>query len=535
MNTLWQYNILKELNMHRMSLRLLITTGILLNGFIESYAQTGQKVVMLSLDDCIARTLKYNLNVAIEVLGTQVSEVSIAQAEEKYLPQLVLSVNNRNTSSASYSWLDAADQVQTEYQFYTAQLTQLVPTGASLVISLENDKNNTNRRFQTINPRYGSTMRFNFSQPLLRNFGFKISNREIIIAQNDYEISENRFKSMLIETIYTAEEAYWNFVYSIENLKAREQSLSLARDLLEKNKRSVTIGRLASIDIQSAEAEVATREADILEAEAMVKNSEDNLKTLINLAAEIPGNEVSLLPVDKPVIEEHAISLEQAIERAYQHRPDLQEARIELKNSDLDLRYAKNQMLPDLNLEASLWSPGISGTQILYQNDDPTTGNIIGTVPAGPADALDDAFHFKYQNWSVGLSLNVPLNTIFARNQVDQAHFMSEQARLRKQQLEQQILLEIKIANRAVETNLKRVNAYRIARELTEKKLETEAEKLRLGISTNYDVFLFQRDLSDAKSSELQALIDYNLSLANRARVLGTSLEEKQIKISDVR
>ena len=520
--------------MHRAIFRFILLTGICLNGFAASFAQTSQKVVMLSLQDCILRTLKYNLSVAIEVLGTQQSEVSVSQATEKYLPQLVLSVNNRNTNSASYSWLDAADQVETEYQFYTAELTQLVPTGASLLIAIENDKNNTNRRFQTINPRYGSTMRLNFTQPLLKNFGFKINNREINIAHNNQEISENRFKSLLLETIYEAEDAYWNFVYSIENLKAREQSLSLARDLLEKNKRSASIGRLASIDIQSAQAEVATREADILEAEAMVKNSEDNLKTLINLTAESEGSEASLLPVDKPAIEEHAISLEDAIKTAYAHRPDLQEARIELKNNDIDLSYAKNQMLPDLSLQASLWSPGISGTQILYQNDDPTTGNIIGTVPAGPSDALKDAFNFKYQNWSLGLSLDIPLNAIFARNQVEQAQISLKQARFRKQQVEQQILLEIKIANRAVETNLKRVNAYRIARELTEKKLETEAEKLRLGISTNYDVFLFQRDLSDAKSSELQAIIDYNLSLANRARVLGTSLEEKHISVSDV-
>ena len=98
-----------------------------------------------------------------------------------------------------------------------------------------------------------------FTQPLLRNFGFKTSNREIILAWNNKDISENRFKSVLLQTIYDVESAYWNLVYSVENLKAREQSLELARDLLEKNQRSVEIGRMAPIDIQSAVAEVATR------------------------------------------------------------------------------------------------------------------------------------------------------------------------------------------------------------------------------------------------------------------------------------
>ena len=500
---------------------------------LENQAQTDPGNIALSLEDCILKALKNNLNIAIEKLNPRLSNISISQAKEKYLPQLAFSINKRNTNSASYSWLDASDQVETQYQFYSTNFTQNVPTGALLTISLENSQNRTNRRFQTINPRYGSTLTFDFVQPLLRNFGFKINNREIIIARNNKEISDTRFKTVLLETIYNVESSYWNLVYSIENLKAREQSLILAQDLLERNQRSVEIGRLAPIDIQSAVAEVATREADILEAEALVKNNEDILKSIINLKVELNSDDISIVPGDKPVIEEDVLTLEQALEKARRNRPDLQEIQIDLENRDIDLSYAKNQLLPDLNLTASYWSPGISGTQILYMNDNPTTGNIIGTVPGGSTDALKDAFNFKYENWSVGLSLDIPFNTFFARNQVEQAEVNLLQSKLRLQEIEQQILLEIKTASRAVETNLKRVKAYRIARELTEKKLETELERLRLGNSTNYDVFLFQRDLSDARSNELKAIIDYNLSLAYRDLVLGTSLIEKKITISD--
>jgi outer membrane protein TolC len=288
------------------------------------------------------------------------------------------------------------------------------------------------------------------------------------------------------------------------------------------------------IDLQSAVAEVATREADILEAEALVKNNEDLLKTIINLNPEITKDETSVIPVDKPEIEEKPLSFEQALKLAREHRSDLQEILIDIENKGIELNYAKNQLLPELNLQASYWSPGISGTQILYEDNDPTTGNVIGKIPGGSSNALKDAFGFKYQNWSVGLSLDIPLNTVLARNQVALAKVNLDQSKLRLKDMEQQILLEIKTAIRAAETNLKRVTAYRIARELTEKKLETEEEKLRLGNSTNYDVFLFQRDLSDALSNELKAIIDYNLSLSYRSMVLGVSLEEKNIKIPEM-
>jgi outer membrane protein TolC len=498
-------------------------------------AQTQSKTVPLSLKDCITRALDQNLNISVEKLNPEMADISVSQAKEKYLPQLSLAMNQRNTNSASFSWLDAADQVETEYQFYTAEMSQLVPTGGSFSVSLETSQNETNRKFQTINPRYGSTLTFDFVHPLLRNFGFTVNNRDIILARNNANISESRFKSVVLETIYSVESAYWNLVFSIENLKARQQSLELAKDLLERNKRSVEIGRLAPIDLQSAVAEVATREADILEAEALVQNNQDLLKTLINLQTEDLQSDITITPLDKPLVEEENISLQKALELARLNRPDLQEIKYDIKNQDLEVKYAKNQLLPDLNLQASYWSPGISGTRLLYQNNDPTTGRVIGTIAGGSNDAFKDAYNFKYENWSVSLSLDIPLNTVFARNQLAESIVSRDQAKLRQQNLEQQLLLEIKTANRSVETNLKRVNAYRIARELTEKKLETEEEKFRLGNSTNYDVFLFQRDLSDARSSELRAIIDYNLSLAYRELVLGTSLETKNVQLEDVR
>jgi outer membrane protein TolC len=99
---------------------------------------------------------------------------------------------------------------------------------------------------------------------------------------------------------------------------------------------------------------------------------------------------------------------------------------------------------------------------------------------------------------------------------------------------EQQIFLEIKNAVRAVQTDYKRVHAYKIARELAEKKLEAEEKKLKVGLTTNYVVVQYQRDLADARSAELQAIIDYNLSLARLDKALGTTLKNKNIRFSEI-
>lgn len=495
-------------------------------------AQTKEKA--LSLEECILKAMKNNLGVAVEVLNPELADYSVLKAKEKFIPSLSFAYNTERTNEPSFSWIDAAENIATQYNEYYAQFTQLIPTGGELSASVYGYKNDTNRKFQTINPRYGGVLRFNFTQPLLKNFGFKISRKEIIVAKNNRDISESQLEKVLMDTIYSVEEAYWNLVFSIENLKVKRQSLELARDLLAKNKREVEVGTVAQIEILSAEAEVATREADILQAEAAVKNSEDLLETIINLAAEENNMEVEIVPLDKPGYEMRAISLEEALAMALDNRPELAASRIDLKNKEIDLSYTKNQLLPEVNLFASYWSPGVSGTQILYLNGDPLTDVVTGNIPGNASDALNDVFNLRYRNWSVGVTFSIPLTTLLSRAEYSQAKASLEQAMLRLKDQEQQIFLEIRNAVRTFQTDYKRVQAYKLARELAEKKLEAEDKKLRVGLTTNYVVLQYQRDLADARSAELKAVIDYNLSLARLEKALGTTMKSKNIKFSEL-
>ncbi len=500
----------------------------------SSLAQQKEKALSLSLEDCILKAMENNLGVAIEVLNPELADISVARAKEKFMPSLSLNYNKRDTNSASYSFLDASEEVSTITDTYSAQISQLIPTGGSFSISLDGYKTDTNRRFTSINPRYGYTLSFDFSQPLLKNFGFKVSRREIIIARNSQDMSENQLKRVLQDTIYSVEEAYWNLVHSIENLKVRQQSLKLAQDLLEKNRRAVEVGTLAPIEILSAQSEVATREADILQAEALLKDNEDRLKTIINLAAEGEGADLArIIPLDKPAYEKKEVTLDEALRTAMENRPDLNATRIDLKNKELNLSYSRNQLLPNLSLNASYWSPGITGDQLIYPPGDPFA-DPIGVIEGSPSDALKDAFGFKYNNWSAGITLDIPLNTFLSRADYAQARVNMDQAMLQLKNQEQQLFLEIKNAVRAIQTDYKRVQAYKVAREFAEKTLEAEEEKLKVGITTPFVVLQYQRDLATDQTNELKAMIDYNLSLARLNRAMGTSLKEKDIRFSEV-
>jgi len=305
------------------------------------------------------KALRNNLNLKAEMLTPQIADKNVTLASEKFVPSINFNYNNQNTKTASYSFLEASDVVVTKQNDYTIQLSENIPTGGSFSASLYSYVNDSNRSFQTINPRFGSTFRLNFSQPLLRDFGLKYGRRDIIIASYGQEISEENFQKILEDTIYNVELAYWNLVYARENLKVRQQSLQLAQELLEKNKVEIEAGTLPPIELLTAESEVSTRQADILESQALVKNYEDQLKAIINLPAEIEGaKQVQIIPTASPTVEKREITYEEALSIALDKRPDLGAIRSELKNREFNFGYAKTSSCPIFSLRLATGALG---------------------------------------------------------------------------------------------------------------------------------------------------------------------------------
>lgn len=510
------------------SLILLLAVLTFFSGF---FLLGEEKVLTLSLEDCVVKALKNNLQIAVERYNPELADVSLTRAKELFMPRFDLNYGTQKTENPPYWWIQGANTLVTKYKDYGLSIVQQIPTGGNFSLSLTSYKSDTNQSFQLINPRFGSTLRFDFVQPLLRDFGFKVSRKEIIIAQNNIKISRRQLESTLLDTIYKVQEAYWNLVYSIENYKVKKQSLELAQDLLAKNKKEVEVGKLAPIEILNAEAVVASREADILQAEALIKKNEDVLKNVLNLPEEASLGQI--VPSDQPTYVKKEISLEEALKKAYEKRPDLKMKKTDIKTKELNLAVAKNQTLPGLNLNLSYWSPGISGDRLLYLNDNPFLGIIVGKEKGSASNSLRDAFQLKYKNWSLSLSLSIPLSNFLTKADYVRARMELEKSQLELENIKKQVLMEVKDAVREIETSAKRVEAYRVARELAEKRLEAEEKKLRVGLTTNYFVLQYQEELGTARSQEIKALVDYNLAWAKLDKALGTSLDKRHIRIVD--
>jgi outer membrane protein TolC len=486
----------------------------------------------LTLEDSIVRALRNNLNVAAEVINPGLASANLSQAMQMYSPTIQLGFTGNGYEQPSTWSLQNSGVYAQNTTDSSFSVLQQIPFGGNVTVGLDYTWTRTNQLFQNFNPSYSSRLNFALTQPLLKNFGWTVSRRQIIVAQHNLDATRSQFKSVLIDTVYSVEAAYWNLVYAIENLKTLGQSLELGRDLLTKTKREVQVGTKAPIEVLNAEATVALREANILQAEALVKRSQDQLRMLLNLDVDAAVEGQVPVPADKPEFKPYAITLEEALAKAMARRPDLETSKATIATKSVDFRFAKNQRLPQLDLRLVKMSPGISGQQFIYDPDNPFLPPVEGDPGSGSA-AFRDTFRFLYNNWTAGLTLTIPFGDVIGKANYAYAKLDLEQAQARLKTQEQQVFLDVSDAVRTLETAAKGVDAYRIARELAERQLEAEMKKLNVGMSTNYFVLQYQDALAVARSSELRALVDYNIALAKIAQVTGTTLEDRDITLTD--
>jgi outer membrane protein TolC len=273
---------------------------------------------------------------------------------------------------------------------------------------------------------------------------------------------------------------------------------------------------MAPLDVVQAESEQASREEAVIVAEAAVAEAEDALKRAIFNTNDPATWDTRIVPVERPTAEPFSVDLEAAIQAALGKRTDMSAARKRLQNAEYNVSYARNQLLPDLDLVAAYGTTGVGGTLIEREG---LGGPVIRTVPGGFGDAIGDVFGRNYPTWTFGFNFAYPIFNRTADAAEARARISRDQSQATIRRLEMQITGEVRSAARAVETNYKRVESTRAARVLQERRLDAETKKFAAGMSTNFLVTQSQRDLAVAEVAELRAIADYRKSLVNFERV----------------
>lgn len=492
----------------------------------------------LTLADCIRKALEGNLDLAIEALNPEMDSASVAEAREKFLPEFGLSSNYLDQDIPS-SWGVEGPTIKTKMDYYQLGVSQRTPLGTELDLSLSTRKTDTSRAYTTVNPAYFSEFRLNLRQPLLRDFGFRANRYESIKARRQLDMSEAALKSTLLQTIYGVEEAYWNLYYARENLRVLEMSLAQSRETLKRNEEAARIGTKSAVEVLSAETEVAGYEDRVLSARLQVEKAENRLKSLLNMPvagaaagiAAVSGEVlVSIIPSDTPKAEKRALTYEDALSTALVERPELARTDAMMANAATDIGYFRNQLLPRLDLNFSLWSPGQSGIKYIFQDNNPLTGIIIDTIYGSRGQSFRDVWKMAYNNLSLNVTLALPLSNFVSRAGLTRARLAQDQARLQLEKERQTIEVEVMEAVKDLEASATKIETSARYRGLMEKRVQAETQRYDLGLVGSEWLFTYQRNLAQAKADEIRAVIDYRIALAALDKAMGTTIRTKGLK-----
>jgi outer membrane protein TolC len=475
-------------------------------------AAPGQ-VRRLSMDEAVAQALENNLDLQVDRINPQLQDLSVAQVASGYTPTFQSNLNFADQTSQPTDFLSGnVTQLTGNNSNYNFGIGSLTKWGATYSAGWNNRRATTNNLQTTFNPQINSTLNLNYTQPLLRNFKIDGTRQQLLVSQRNLEITDVQLQQSIAVTARNVKNAYYDLVYAIDNLKVQRQSLELAQQSLKNNRARVEIGTMAPIDIVQAEAEVAQREEGVILAEATISRAEDRLRALV-FNPTIPDFwTMRIEPSDTVLFKAVQVDTEGAVRNALDKRTDLVTSRKQIETNDITIRYFRNQTLPDVNASLNYFASSLGGTGIVR---DGPFGPILRTAEKSYVDTLGTLFVGDFPTWTAQVQINYPIGRSNAEASLARARLQDTQSKRQLQSQELQIATQIRDYARAVETNAKRVDATRASRTFAERRLEAEEKKFQAGMTDSFQVFQAQRDLNQARNSELQAQIDYAKSVVD--------------------
>jgi len=326
--------------------------------------------LQLSLDQAIQVALANNTNIRIDELSYQNSWFGILSAQSPFDPLLTTSFGPTRSTSPQASQLGGAQTLVSLNQFAQLNISQLLPTGTSYSVGSSTSRSSSNSIFNTFNPSWSSSLNFSVTQSLLRNRGLFVNRAPIIIARRHLQQSHDNFESQVSSIIQIVVSDYWFVVQQREILAVDKKAVDQAQASYDHDKRSLELGALPPYDIYRTESELATRKVAVVQQEYSLKEAEDSLRTAIgaDLDPNVGAMDLFLTEQAQPVGELAAIDIGQAIQRAHEKRPELEQARLQLDVDDINIRLAHNQMQPSLNLTGNYSTNGLGGNQIDHRS-----------------------------------------------------------------------------------------------------------------------------------------------------------------------
>lgn len=474
--------------------------------------------VNLTEQEAVARATDRNLTLISERITPQTWDYTMAATRAAYAFTLTSSIANNNANTPTSNIFEGGARTTSQQQSWSGGIAkQMWRGGGNYNVNWTNSRNETSSSNSTCNPCFNSGLQGSFTQPLLRNFKIDGTRAAILTNEINQQIADLTLSAQEVSILAQVRNAYWELSYARLAVEAAQRSLELSTKLVGDNRARVEIGTMAPIDVVQAQAEEATRRQQLVTAQATLRNNELALKRLIVSGTDDELWRATIIPVDQPVVTPQPIDLEGAVANALARRIDLTATKKNLDSTDIQLRNLENQTKPQLDLVGSLNLAGRAGVSIPLR--DPITQLLVTPSAGGYLDALQSVGAFDSPTWNVRLQFSYPLGTSAQQANAARQRLLRQQTEASLKATELTVATEVTSAALAVTNSFEAMQASQVSRELSERRLAAAQAKFDQGMATNYEVVQAQRDLADARNSELRQLLNYQRALVDFQRV----------------
>ncbi len=411
---------------------------------------------------------------------------------------------------------------------YSLSYAQMFTTGASYSVSMSTLRQNTTQENLIYNPDITSRLSIGFNQPLLAGFGRPAEMRFIYVARNNVATADQVFKQQVITSVAQLEDAYYGLAAYQLNVQVATESLAAVQRLVDETKKQEEAGVMSRLDVTTAESQLAASQRDLLVAQTNLQQQETTLKQLLSKrddpdldAAEIVVTD--LLPEPR---ESDLPELKTALATATSNRPELKEADNNLKNQNIAIGYARNNLMPSLAAFGLYASSGSKGSITPY-------GSAAGISAGGALISLQQSLGGTFPEESVGLSFGAAIRNRSAQADNIRSQLERNQLQISEQSTRNQINLQVQQARIGLIQGRVQVEAAREAVRLAQQSRDAEQEKLRVGLSTAYNVILKERDLVSSQYTAVQVQGAYANALVAMDQATGTTLDKNGIRLED--
>jgi len=488
------------------------------------------QTLQLSLDESIQLALQNNLDVEVQRFTPLIAGEQETQAWGAYDPELFSEFGYSDIQNPSSFILEGVDKSTEKMYDGFGGIRGLLPyLGSKYNFQFNGQRSTTNVPVQSYSPEYRSSFSLTLTQPLLKGLIWNEAWTRVKTTRVLYDQSLENFRRQVMDTVQSVEDAYWELIATREQKRVAAKSLETARALLDQTRTQYDVGVVSKVDVVEAEAGVADREFNLIVADNRYRTAQDRLIDLILGPGLTPDSKLRVEPTDpaKDYVV-YDVDPEEATQRAFEKRPELKIADDAIERQKLELKFAKNDRLPGLDIQLNYGNRGLAGS--------PTpAGAAVNAPPGNYGDSLDNFLTGRAdEQVSARALLSIPIPNTAARSKVSENELALRRATAEKRRLEQSIILEIRKAVRDLNSSREGIEAAQRASEASAEQLRAERIRLEYGESTPFDVLLREENLVQAESREIDAIRAYRNSVTGLSRAQGSILANRNIAIDAI-